>query len=383
MDDFNDERDKSLIEEREKYEQAFFEQIVDEMIESNDLDKLIAERFEYIDEHFDFEPSPAYERLEEIYYAEYDSKFQEQISDVDDYIDYPEGPSENLEGIKWDDSYQTFCDDFESDQIEFYIERELAKQEKLVSQQIEEECEEYLNSQPLENDYENYLKMVDFNPSEAYEDLIQEAIIEEYEQDEEYMDGLIEQHMKEEQFFIDNIMTDAIHDVILNESYFEKAIDEFIFNQIDMDYEPDLFDYDDRDEFWYTPYYDQPDESVIDSFDSLGDIDYPEGEPEDSYDFPIELVYEDEMKRDFEKYQRRKEHLFGYSDDELPEPEDELILELPEEEEIEFEDIDLKRNQMLIEKRERIESKFKDYFTKDDTLDIIIKEKLKEKKFNK
>ncbi len=65
----------------------------------------------------------------------------------------------------------------------------------------------------------------------------------------------------------------------------------------------------------------------------------------------------------------------------MPDPDDELILEPPEEEKVEFEDVDEKRNQILIENREKIESKFKDYFKEDDVLDKIIKEKLKEKKF--
>jgi hypothetical protein len=365
MNDFDDERNKVLIEQREKYEQYFFEQIVDEMIESDDLDRLIGERLQYIDKNFEFEPSPAYERLEEIYYAEYDVKFQEQISDVDDYIDYPEGPDENLGGIRRDES---FYENFELDYDELQIELEI---EKLEAQEL----------QRMEEDYENHLKMNEFNPAEAYEDLIQQAIIEEYDKDQEYMDSLIDIHIREEKDFIDDIVADAIHDAIIDEAYFERAIDEFIFDQIEIDYEPDFFDYDDRDEYWYDPHFDQPDESVIDPFDSFGEIDYPEGEPK--YSYPVETDYHDKLQMDFEKYQRRKERLFGYTDEELPEPEDDLILEPPEDDESDFDDVDEKRNQLLIENRQKIESKFKDHFIKDDTLDKIIKEKLREKKFMK
>ena len=381
MENSDDKRDEQLIKEREDYEKAFFSQIIDEMMESDALDILISNRLEFIDENFDFEPSPAYERLEEIYYAEHDSKFQEQISDVDDYIDYPDGPDENLDGIKMEIPHDTFYDDSEDEYVELQIELELEKQEELQLQQMADEHEDYLESQSFEEDYKIHLEMDDFNPAEAYEKLIQEAVIEEYEEDEGYMDGLIELHIAEEKDFIDDIMTDAIYETIMDEAYFEKAIDRFIFDRIEIDYEPDMFDYDNRDEFWYDSYYDQPDESAVDPFDSFGEIDYPEGEPK--YEYPVEVDYDEEMQRDFEKYQRRKERQFGYSDEELPDPDDELILEPPEEEEVEFEDVDEKRNQILIENREKIESKFKDYFKEDDVLDRIIREKLKEKKFNK
>ena len=42
--------DKKLIEQQEKYEDAYYDQLVDEMLREEALDKLIAERFEYIDE---------------------------------------------------------------------------------------------------------------------------------------------------------------------------------------------------------------------------------------------------------------------------------------------------------------------------------------------
>lgn len=125
MENSDDKRDEQLIKEREDYEKAFFSQIIDEIMESDALDTLISNRMEFIDENFDFEPSPAYERLEELYYAEYDNKFQEQISDVDDYIDYPDGPDENLDGIKMEIPHDTIYDDSEDDYVELQIELEL------------------------------------------------------------------------------------------------------------------------------------------------------------------------------------------------------------------------------------------------------------------
>ena len=42
------------------------ESIVDEMFENNQIDELIAERMDFIEDSFDFEPSDEYEYLEEL-----------------------------------------------------------------------------------------------------------------------------------------------------------------------------------------------------------------------------------------------------------------------------------------------------------------------------
>lgn len=47
MNDLN-KMDKKLIEQQEKYEDAYYDQLVDEMLREEALDKLIAERFEYM-----------------------------------------------------------------------------------------------------------------------------------------------------------------------------------------------------------------------------------------------------------------------------------------------------------------------------------------------
>lgn len=47
MNDLN-KMDKKLIEQQEKYEDAYYNQLVDEMLREEALDKLIAERFEYM-----------------------------------------------------------------------------------------------------------------------------------------------------------------------------------------------------------------------------------------------------------------------------------------------------------------------------------------------
>ena len=97
-----DERDRHLVEQQEKYEKEYYGRIVDDMLEEESLDELIAERIDYIEDSFDFEPSPAFEHLEEMYCLDDDEVFQnhsrgiEDSYDYIDYIDYPDGPDENL-----------------------------------------------------------------------------------------------------------------------------------------------------------------------------------------------------------------------------------------------------------------------------------------------
>ena len=294
MDDFENERNKSLIEEREEYERQYYESIIDSMIESDALDRLITDRLKYIDENFDFNPTDEYLRLEEKYSFPY--------NDVDSYDEIRE----------------------------------------------------------------------DIDYSRAYETIIEDALIEQYDREEKHLEELIKQHLEEEKSFMDNLLMQIIEEDYL----FERTIDELIFNEIDIDYNPDYFDYQDNG-YWYDDHFDQPDESVIDPFDSFGEIDYPEGNENREIELMNEFMkaqieeneIRDAVEEDFLRYQKQKSRKHK-----VPEP--------PEEEEYQFEDIDDKRNRELIENQQRIESIFRDYFTKDDTLDNIIRVKLKEKKFN-
>lgn len=196
-----DERDKKLIEEHEKYEKEYFENVIEVMLKEEALNNLITERMEYIDDSFDFEPSPEYKHLEELYYDDYDSQFQEKISDVDDYIDYPDGPDENLSGVNYSEQFNV---DLEQDyEIEFEM------------NQLEE----------ISGDF--------------YGQLVDNAFLEYQNDEEKYMDELIKQHLEEEKEFLDKILVD----VIIEENYFEKSIDELILDEAGLDYEPELFDY--------------------------------------------------------------------------------------------------------------------------------------------
>ncbi|WP_305512763.1 hypothetical protein [Methanobrevibacter sp. V14] len=88
--------DEKFIKERDEYEQVFFSQIIEDVDEIDGLDMLISEE---VYDDFDFGPSPADLRLEEIYFAEYELKFrdEEDLDCMEDY-DYPEGVDENLNG---------------------------------------------------------------------------------------------------------------------------------------------------------------------------------------------------------------------------------------------------------------------------------------------
>ena len=77
-------RNKRLIEESEEYEANFFSMIVDEMFENNQIDELIAERMEFIEDSFDFEPSEEYDNLEELDYRE--NEHVESFDDGDGFI---------------------------------------------------------------------------------------------------------------------------------------------------------------------------------------------------------------------------------------------------------------------------------------------------------
>lgn len=316
MNDLDKERTEQLIKEREEYEKEFFRNVIDEMMMSDSLDKLIADRLKYIDNHFDFEPSPEYKHLEELYYAEYEQKLKENDSfDNFEEIDYPDDPNE----INSRENYDYYPD------VDFEYEDSLIDLEPQIDELIDAEASQIPD-------------MSQEDLAEFYEQLIQESVIEYHE--EENIDKLIQEHIEDEKFFENTLI-----DIIEEEYLFEKAIDEIIFDEIDIDYEPDLFDYE-EDDHWYNNHFDMPDESIIDPFDNFDEVDYPEEPPSMEEIFNKiqmeqhmeEIQYQEALEEDYAKYKKQKE--------------------------------------------KHVESLIKDYFTKDDTLDMIIKEKLKEKKFN-
>lgn len=388
MSDFENERDEKLIREREEYEKEFFSHVVEAMMENEAFDKLIAERFEYIDEHFDFEPSPAYEELEEFYYSKYDPVEIEKnarqtesympnddgmYDDMADY-DYPEGVEENLNGQIYEPIRDVFFEDIPEPPIEMYLEEEQSFEDYY---EYEPSIDDYNKSIEAQfEEYESNYKSDDYY-AELYEAVMTEALVEEYDKKYENLQDLIDEHVGEEKEFMENIL----HEALLEDYYFEKAIDEYLLREIGMEYEPDLFDYENSDGWWVE--YKEPE---TDPFDSFDEIDYPEGEPTYKYEVPMDYYYEEELQRDFEKYQAQKEkyfidfipdddeiQLYGPFGDEIVEPDFEEEYRKNEE----------SRIKELIEDEEKIDDLFKKQIVKEDTLNEIIKEKLKEKKFNK
>ena len=349
MSDFENERDEQLIsewEESEKesekmlakqiedYENSFLDNIIENMIDSEDFDKLMIERLEYINDHFDFEPSPEFEQLEEFYYQDYESKFQDENRLPSDYY-YPEGPDgESIEGFDYPEGYN------DSDNPMFY---------QQTPQYEEPFYDADIDFPEPEMEPPEYVIKQD----EYYDYLIETAYEEygEYNQ-EDYMQDLIKQHLKEEEDF-----TAMVQELVQEEYIDYPTIDEAIFDYIDIEYDRDDFDYDETPTYWY----DKPDPCVKEPFESFNEIDYPEGNVETGYVPPHE--YDFDLEEDYRKFklEQKKKLVNEYPDDEIPEPPEVIA----------FTD----------EEREKLKSRIKEHFKKNESLDKLIKEKISEKKF--
>ena len=79
MSDFENERDEQLIREREEYERQYFESVIDEMMESDAMDRLIADRLEYLESNLELE------NLEEL--TVFESHKEDALDIVEDYED--------------------------------------------------------------------------------------------------------------------------------------------------------------------------------------------------------------------------------------------------------------------------------------------------------
>ena len=235
MNDLEQERNKELIKERETYEKnfeedlikqfeefenSFLDNIIENMVESDEFNMLMADRLEYINDNFDFQPSPAYEELEQLLYQEMEALFEDENkienyefpiaedgSDIEGY-DYPEGYND----IPFDyGNAETFLDDdFEGhsyDLGELYDLHEIS-----------------------EKDYQEYL----------IDSLIDDS-------EDKYMEKLIEEHLEDEKNYLDSIVKDAIQEGY----YFTKAIDKTIFDHINLDYENQSIDYEESPQYWF------------------------------------------------------------------------------------------------------------------------------------
>lgn len=226
MDYIEQLRNKRLIEEREEYEANFFSIVVDEMFENDYLDKLIAERMNFIEDSFDFEPSAEYEQLEELYYSQ--NEHVESYDDGDGFIrtyspgedpfdkipdiDYPDGPSENIGGtINQFDMPSEFQDDFD------FEDRYLDFVDEMAA------C----SGQECMYDYNDYL-----------EDVVTDLYEEELLKEEQHLEELIQEHLEEEEY-----LNNCLKQTIREHCFFEKSIDKYILENVGIDFDDVFIDY--------------------------------------------------------------------------------------------------------------------------------------------
>lgn len=221
MSDLDQIRDQQLIEERENYEKdydenlkkefeefehGFLDYVVENMLDSDEFNMLMADRLEYINDNFDFEPSPEYLELEQIYYQEMEALFEDE-NKIEDYEFPIAEDGSDIEGYDYPEGYNDIVP-YEYESL-FYD----------------------------EEDYE-------ISPEEYQEYLIDTVIDD---SDDEHMEKLIEEHLQEEKDYLDSIVKDAIQEGF----YFTKAIDKVIFDQIGLDYEDQSIDYEDSPQYWF------------------------------------------------------------------------------------------------------------------------------------
>ena len=159
--------------------------------------------------------------------------------------------------------------------INQFSQRELLEQQR----QLED-----FNAQ-IENfskrDYENHLI------SEAVRSIQKEECFEKIEFSDDYLEGLIRQHLDEEKRFLDRDMKEAIAEENHFQEYVEKRLCEEHF--------PDISGYDDEEDFYLVEY---PVERDV--FDDLGDACYMnqgifEGADTDSLEEPFRYSYYEEL----------------------------------------------------------------------------------------
>ena len=213
-------RNKKLIEEREEYEANFFSMIVDEMFENNQIDELIAERMDFIEDSFDFEPSDEYEYLEELYYRE--NEHVESFDDGDGFIrtfspgedpfdkipdiDYPDGPSENIGGTV---NPFEMHHEFEDVYVDFDDVRLIDPGEECLYE------------------YDDYIEDIVF-------DLYEKELLKE----ECHIEKLIEEHLREEEY-----LNNCLKQTIKEHCYFEKSIDKYILENRGIESDDVFIDY--------------------------------------------------------------------------------------------------------------------------------------------
>ena len=159
--------------------------------------------------------------------------------------------------------------------INQFSSRELADQESQLKD-FEAQIEGFSKS-----DYEDYLIL------QAVSSIQEEDCFEEIEFSDEYLEGMIRQHLEEERDFLDMVMKEAIAE----EDYFQDYVERRLYEEHLADYQ----DYSDDEDLYIVEY---PVEK--DMFDDLGDTSYMDqgifkGADTDGLEEPFKYVYYEEI----------------------------------------------------------------------------------------
>lgn len=159
--------------------------------------------------------------------------------------------------------------------INQFSSRELADQESQLKD-FEAQIEGFSKS-----DYEDYLIL------QAVSSIQEEDCFEEIEFSDEYLEGMIRQHLEEERDFLDMVMKEAIAE----EDYFQDYVERRLYEAHLADYQ----DYSDDEDLYIVEY---PVEK--DMFDDLGDTSYMDqgifkGADTDGLEEPFKYVYYEEI----------------------------------------------------------------------------------------
>lgn len=245
MSDLENQRNRELIKEREAYEKeydedfkkqieqyeaSFLDNVVEDMLDSDEFNMLMMDRLEYINDNFDFEPSPAYEEIEQFYYAEMEEMFDGNVKTENWEFPIAEDGSD-IEGYDYPKGYNDVPFDYPNQR-----------------QYFDEDIPDYPD-QPM-----------DFKPPEyeisqlEYQEYLMDSVIS---SEDEHMEKLIQEHLQEEQDYLDGIVKQAIQE----DNIIAKAVDRAIFDRIDLEYEDQSIDYADSQQYWC----DETDDDEIDS----------------------------------------------------------------------------------------------------------------------
>lgn len=236
--------------------------------------------------------------------------------------------------------------------INQFSSRELADQER-QQEDFEAQIESFSKS-----DYEDYLI------SQAVHNIQEEDLFEEIEFSDEYLEGMIRQHLEEESDFLDMVMKEAIAE----EDYFQDYVERRIYEE----HVPDYPDYSDEEDFYIVEY---PAEK--DMFDDLGDTSYMdqgiyEGADTDGLEEPFRYVYYEEHLLDDDFYNNIcPEDSYDESTDfiDIGNVPDDLNLEEP------VDDVENLIKERLFEEK-YLDRIFVEIIRKEDYWDRIIREKL-------